>query len=200
MSLTYDNLEDARSKLLGTIVYYDGAPVSVKDVQMDKPNEFVLFVNSLTGRGITAKKLVDPAFNFTRFNLGYANYNDGGCYWWYRVPKKQYQQGLRAEQLKFKSSSHLGNPIFRPSKPVQDMLTDSYPEFEECVKTIRDTPFPIVRAFNKDFAMSYDKIHDDLVIEYKGQQVGAMPSRYEIKLIEEFKHLYEPCKEILGVR
>lgn len=203
MAKTYDNLEDVRSKLLGTIVYYDGVPVPIKDVQPDGAGNFeILFAKSiLGGRGHDTKLLTDPGFNFNRFNLGYANHNSG-AYWWYRIPAKQYQQGIKANQMNYKTTlAHNGGLImFKMGQAIDMMLRNDYPDFDVAHKRAMDgVDEGLTVAFHKDFAVSWDKIHKDLILEYKGKLIGHMPGK-DIKLIDEFEHLYESCKEAVGVR
>ena len=205
MAKTYDNIEDVKTKLLGTFVYYDGVPVLIKDIQHGVvPGTFeLMFAKSiLGGRGHDTKLLTDPGFNFTRFNLGYANHNSG-AYWWYRVPGKQYQQGLKANQMNYKCTmSHAGGGmiIFKSGSPVDSMLRNDYPDFDLAHKSaVNGADEGLTVAFHKDFAVSWDKIHKDLILEYKGKLIGHMPGN-EIKLIDEFEHLYESCKEAVGVR
>lgn len=201
MGKYYDNIEDVRSKLLGTIVYYNEAPVVVKDVQQSPEKTFdVFFTKSFFGRGFETKPLTDPGFNFSRFNIGYANHGANGAVWWYRQPAKQYQQGLKANQLSYRTSGvgHVG-VMFKVGQPIEQMLLNKYPNYDEALKTIHSVDDNISVAFHKDFAVSWDKIHKDALLEYKGKLIGYMPGS-EIKLIDEFQHLYEPCKEAIGVR
>lgn len=202
MGKYYDNIEDVRSKLLGTIVYYNETPVVVKDVQQSLEKTFdVFFTKSFFGRGFESRPLTDPGFNFSRFNIGYANYGANGAVWWYRQPAKQYQQGLKANQLSYRTTagaSHVG-VMFKVSQPIEQMLLNKYPNFDEALKAVHGLDDTVAIAFHKDFAVSWDKIHKDALLEYKGKLVGHMPNS-EIKLIDEFQHLYEPCKEAIGVR
>lgn len=204
MAKYYDNLEDAKAKLLNTVVYYDEVPVLVKDVVQDPYSDGgfqIVFTQSLIGRGLETKPIASSGFNFTRFNIGYANYAHGAL-WWYRLPAKQYQQGLKGNQLSYKGvgvQSQLGTS-FKPSQTIELMLLNKYPDFDDALKTIRSSADEGMSvAFHKDFAMSWDKIHKDLLLEYKGKLIGHMPGN-DIKLIDEFEHLYEPCKEAIGVR
>lgn len=202
MGKYYDNIEDVRSKLLGTIVYYNEVPVIVKDIAQDGVNEFILyFTKSMLGRGHESRPLTDPGFNFTRFNLGYANYGVHGALWWYRLPAKQYQQGLKANQLSYKAVNQnmMGGIMFKVGQPIEQMLLNKYPSFDEAIHAIQVSDGNLTTAFHKDFAVSWDKIHKDALLEYKGKLIGHLP-KGEIKLVNEFEHLYESCKEAIGVR
>lgn len=202
-SMLYDNLEDARSKLKGTVVYYNGTPVIVIEVspsEEDPYNKFMLTITkSLTSRYRDVKSLDDPLFNFTRYNLGYAN--DHTAVWWYRVPIKQYQQGLRYNQLKYEvSNKHFHGLIeFKMGKPVNEMLLNNYPCLDEAIKQVMDGTDSMSLAFHKDFAVAYDKIHKDTIVEYKGKTIGYLAGK-QIHIIDEFKHLQEYYKEASDVR
>lgn len=203
MAKHYDNIEDVKAKLAGSIIYYDGIPVFCKgvDESMDQEKGTTIFyaaiTSSLTTKAIILKEITDPAFNFTKFNLGYANYKPGAC-WWYRIPVRQYKQGLKGEQVRYHiSEKAMGNPGYSLSTTgvVSDMLLNKYPTYDAVEKTLRDSEMPSITAFHKDFALSYDKVHKDLILEYKGKVIGFMDKK--INLMDEYEHLYESAKEAI---
>lgn len=207
--LLYDNIDDAVSKLSGTIIYYGKQPVVVKQVQYDEDDpdpvgnkKFqVVCTKTLTGRsGHQIAKLNDPLLNYKRFNLGYANYEHGSV-WWYRKPVRQYRQGLKNDQLKYlvgEGSIDFGFG-FQPSKPIEAMLTNMYPDKDEILKFIIDSP-GTVRAIHKDLAVKWDKVHQDMVLEYKGRLIGCTDKNFSnIKLMDDHKYLTETVQEVFGV-
>jgi hypothetical protein len=210
MAKTYDNLEDAKSKLYGTIVYYEDTPVYVKGVfngvdavPGGKENDFYLQVtDNLVGKKHSIKPVVDPKFNFTKFNLGYANHKTSAA-WWYRMPLKQYRQGLKSDQLRFHASEKAmgmgGQFSFNGAMCINDMLMNVYPNIEVAEKEARDADYTRVVAFHKNFAMSYDHIHKDMILEYKGQVIGYIAGG-NFHLIDECEHLHESLKEVCNAR
>ena len=80
--LLYDSLEDAQSKLTGTICYYEGKAVLVKAINLDENNGrdyLVTFMSRPNGRNRTVL-LTDANFNYMQFNLGYSNDQDGAAW------------------------------------------------------------------------------------------------------------------------
>jgi len=204
MAKSYDNIEDAKAKLAASIVYYDGVPVYIKNVDEQGDGSFhAILTNTLTGKHLMQKDITDPLFNFTRFNLGYSNHKASAC-WWYRVPAKQYKQGLKSDQLRHKASDPAmatgGGFAFNPTTCINEMLINQYPSMEEAEKAVRDADWTRVVAFHKNFAMSYDKIHKDMLLEYKGTVIGFINKNLGLQLVEEYEHLYESLKEVVNVR
>lgn len=199
MAKYYDNLDDVKSKLVGTIVYYDGTPVIVKSAEVDEGELAVQITNHLSARGTSIKKITDPLLNYMKFNLGYANYSHGAV-WWYRVPHRQYRQGLKHEQMRYSISERALNPghTFQAGNSVNEMLLNKYPSIETIEEKIRDSATPVM-AFHKNFAMSWDRVHKDMIVEYKGQIIGCMSGHHEFKLMDEYNHLQESLMEVVGV-
>jgi len=201
MASRYDNLEDARGKLNGTIIYYKEYPVVVMAVGQceDDEMDFILHLRAANARNKTIVKLSDPELNLTRFNLGYSNHTYG-CVWWYRQPLRQYRQGLKGEQLKYRVSEKTPNLgfNFEFDKSIEQMLVDKYPTVQEIEQWLKDQQRPAA-AFHKHLALSWDKIHKDMIIEHKGRLIGCMSHKMtDLKLSDEYEHLTEELKEIMG--
>lgn len=199
----YDNIEDVKSKLAGTIIYYNGIPVLVRAVYQDEMDETEFHLNisaSLTSRNKLTVKLSDPGLNLTKFNIGYCNFSIGAV-WWYRQPLRQYRQGLKGEQMKYRVSEKTPDVGygFESSKDIEAMLLGQYPKIPDIEKMLKDKVRPAV-AFHKDLALSWDTIHKDMVIEHKGRLIGCMSSNMKglIQLSDEYEHLTENLKEIMG--
>src|SRR5690606_29840516 len=116
--------------------------------------------------------LSDPEFNYREFNLGYAN---AGVYagWWYRRPHKQYSQGLKKHQMGWRTS----HPGYHPDEPFGftksfiQMLENNYPHLDVCQQQLRDH-VRLAIAFHRDFALTWDEIHNDFLLEYRGKKIG----------------------------
>jgi len=200
--LGYDNLEDTKTKLLGTYCYYADKAFTVKTVNTAVPNadngDYVISGQLMfNGRGVEFK-IDDPKFNCTHYNLGYVNFSPSS-HWYYRIPAKQYKQGLRYDQVgcKVTKSEYYGGPNFKPSKPLALMLENNYPTLPEALKSVKDKE-RVVTAFHKNFAVSYDEVHNDFVIEYKGNYIGHTHDFREIKLMREYDHLIESLREVIN--
>ena len=203
---TFDNIDDVQSKFHQTICYYENKVVLVKGANLRADNfgnplmtKFDLVIAHYQAKNKTIG-LEDPKFNYTEYNLGYAN---SGLYsiWWYRKPVKQYKQGLRPEQMGFSASIEIYDKIdpFGFHKSCVDMLENNYPDLNAIEKPLRDTAVNTI-AFHKDFALSFDRIHEDFILEYKGNKIGASTNKSlsEFRLLSEYKHLAEALQEATG--
>lgn len=204
MKLNYDNLDDARVKLLGTFCMYKGKAFVVKNVHnflepdgTYKEGKYGITGSMMqTGKGVECM-LDDPEFNCSNYNLGYMNLLSRSA-WFYRVPMKQWRQGLRHDQVRSKYSKREFSQIeFQPGRAVCSMLENSYPEFKSAADTLRTEEANIV-AFHKNFAMTFDRIHKDYIIEYKGVNIGFSNDLKDLKLMDEHQHLMESLKEAVG--
>jgi hypothetical protein len=206
LKLGYDNYEDAKTKLNGTFCLYKGKAFTVKTVgyKDDNPglNKFVVVGSFMEGGGRTTTSLIDlddPHFNCSDYSIGYMNLLDHGfAAWFQRIPYKQYQQGLRPNQLNAKAS----NPAYlnievRHGKWLGSMLENDYPKFKMAADMLGNADLSLV-AFHRNFAMSKDNIHKDYILEYKGQEIGFTPDLKNFKLLHEHEHLYEALKEAVG--
>lgn len=195
---TYDTLEDAKAKLEATMVYYDGKAVYVKQMQEREGGIIWCDIRQNGGRSACWVELTDPKLNFTQYNIGYTN-ADGIAVWWGRRPQKQFKQGLRGEQV----VQHASNPQFYHAvsfvycSPIIQMMENHYPSLEECEKRLKDQDAAAI-AFHKNFAASYDKLHRDLILEYRGRAIGVAHKLKDFDLADDYKYLTEALKEAVG--
>lgn len=197
LKLGYDNADDAQSKLVSTFCLYKGRAISVKNLWI---KEGTVDTYLIQGAHLTSKtntehvEIEDPEFNCSEYNIGYVNQN-GVSAWFCRNPQKQYLQGLKYTQVTRKGTHPaIGSVEFKHSKPVGMMLEDDYPKFMKAAAQLVAGDAAML-AFNKNFAMSRDKIHKDFILEYKGQQIGFTPDLKAFELMEEHFHLMESLKE-----
>lgn len=205
LKLGYDNLEDARAKLKDTFCLYKGKAFYVKAVEHNpnfgiEKNKFVVIGTYMSGRnGTPIIDIDDPDFNCSEYNIGYMNVHQAGfAPWLFRIPQKQFHQGLRNTQMKMRAS----NPAYlhvelRACKDMGTMLENQYPLFKDAVEILNQGNAHLI-AFHKNFAMSKDNIHNDYLLEYKGEQIGFTPDLDNVKLLAEHEHLYEALKEAIG--
>lgn len=203
----YDNHEMAKQKLLGTLCYYDGRAVLVKEVKVkyegeeDKPvQKFCAFI---VGIEIPAKTnmvyLDDPKFQFMEFNTGYINYA-GYALWYYRIPSRQWKQGIHKTQFALRDASKLTNEYhqydnFGNNECTAKMLENRYPGFDESVEQLKDPAFTKV-AFHKDFAVYKDKFRKDCIIEYKGIPAAFWDKEGMFVCTDHMKYLRESIQEM----
>lgn len=196
LKLSYDNLEDAKTKLAGTYCMYKDKATLVKtlaSVGMD----YAAIGNFLSSGRPFECLINEPEFNCSEYNIGYVNIMHAAA-WFYRKPMKQWKQGLRNDQIGLKYSKRAFADIsFGASKPIACMLENSYPSFKDSTKLLKEGDAAIV-AFHKDFAMTYDPIHSDFILEYKGTNIGFTKNMKNLELMEEHMHLTESLKEAVG--
>lgn len=194
----FDNLNDVTSKFVSTICYYKDEPVFVKAAFHgdDDPKQFLLSVAEY-GKDSEIVDVHDPKFRYRDFNLGYCNINTAT--WWYRRPSRQYQQGLKTEQMRFYAETPLGTPktSFGFLKPYVHMLQDQYPIFEDAKKATRDGKMPIA-AWHRDFAIQWNNLNSCYFLEYRASRIGTLgPGRHPV-LFPEANYLKEALQEALS--
>jgi hypothetical protein len=197
--LLYDNLEDAKTKLVNTICTHQGKAVLVNKVsEVEKPGNFIISCVQTNVRSHISVNLADPDFNYMKFNIGYSNHGHSAG-WWYRIPVKQYRQGLKSEQMRLNvSNPHFRDIEFQFNRPIADMVENKYPSFVEAEVMLKRGEAHIL-AFHKDFACTWDEIHHDLIVEYKGKKIGSMISPNNFKLLSDYTFLTEALREACNV-
>ena len=203
--LLYDNFDDCKSKLLGTIIYYKGQAVYVKDIQPEPDPtgtfyvDYSLKIAHVDKRGMTDVKLSDPDLNFMEYQLGYANFQ-GTALYWYRKPVKQYKQGLKAEQLNYKiaNPNHvLHEHPFSFNRSVINMLEGRYPSIEGA-KDLLKAGAAGVLAFHKDFAFAYNDVFEAYELEYKGVKIGHTADLVNVNLTDKYAYVKEALMEAVA--
>lgn len=196
----FDNLGDVNAKFVGTICYYKDEPVYVKAAFHDDDNAN-LFRLSVAAMAQPSEiiEIHDPEFRYTNYNLGYANYS-GIASWWYRRPAKQYQQGLKAEQLRFFNDNGQSTPKagFQFNKPYVNMLKNVYVPLEEAKKATRDIK-TLSFAWHRDFAVSWVPEEGHYNLDYRSSRIGTISKLGGIvDLFPQAEYLKETLHEALG--
>ncbi|CAN5950619.1 unnamed protein product [Sphagnum jensenii] len=84
---------------------------------------------------------------------------------------KQYRQGLRSDQVSYRFTNRSHGIEFKRGKYMAEMLENRYPSFEQCCKLLKEDEAEVI-AFDRNFALAIDKIHEDYILEYKGEENG----------------------------
>lgn len=181
--MQYDNVGDANAKLVGTLAYYDNKGIYIQEVLIGTPTapggSTIVVVFSYPGSKKTGSCMLDDSkLRYMQYNIGYVNHR-GNSAWFYRMPVRQYRQGLRGDQLGSRDETNLARTvnirfgdIARQTTAFTDMIENNYPGIEEVVKQLEEHPEYVKMAFHRNFAMYRDKFRKDYVIEYKGQPIG----------------------------
>lgn len=176
---------------------YDGKAVQIKSVHHE--NEGFLLSLRHPHKGIPLScYMKDEKLNAINFNIGYSNQN-GSAGWFYRRPLKQYRQGLRGDQmLKLISNpEHTHHVVWDYHSSVMQMLENKYPALQACEENLKIGEAEIM-AFHKDFAVNYDRIHEDMIVEYRGKKIGRFETMKRFKLLDEYKYLNESLTEVMS--
>ena len=197
MKLKYDNIEDVKVKLASTYCMYKGKAVLVKLIELVSEEKYNAHGSYMfNGRSFVCD-IDDPDFNCSNYNIGYVNTMKAGA-WFYRVPLKQYKQGLRHDQVRMRYTNQAFSDIqFSAGKSVCAMLENNYTKFKSAAELLREGEANIV-AFHKNFAMIHDSVHKDFILEYKGVNIGFTKDLKNMELMEEYAHLHESLKEAIG--
>jgi hypothetical protein len=201
----FDNLKDVQDKFTGTICMHEGHPIYIKGVnskmnQAAGQYEYILTVQQYGGKAYFLE-VNDPAFCYRDFNLGYANTPEGRAFWFFRLPKRQWQQGLKRDQLAWLFAGGYAVPeqgfVFK--RPYVDMMMNKYPSMKECETMLRNGDVTNI-AFHKDFALQWDELHQDFILECKAKKVGVSLNGQlkEFRLLPDYDHLAESLQEAIA--
>lgn len=204
--MLYDNVQDARAKLQGTFCYYKGRAVNVREVDERDLNGstqiscLMSFMDDPGSRGFRIP-MTDPEFAYMQFNLGYMNVGPYAV-WYYRIPLRQYRQGLRRDQCSVRDESglqpnggHHGYDLLGNNAHTADMMMNKYPTFEEAIKKLSDGQ-TIKIAFHRNFALFRDKLRRDYVLEYKGVPTAFGSTDAMFKCADNMGYLRETLQEL----
>lgn len=206
LQLGYDNLEDAKNKLVGGFALHKGKAVLIKGVGYmsgsdPEDNQFGWYGHNMSGRKTSEDFMpIDHSdFNVSEYTLGYMN-NHGFAVWWYRMPYKQYHQALRGNQMHARASNpqFIRGDEFRASNSLALMLENKYPHYSEAAGILKKQEDTAIVAFHRNFAFSLDRIHGDFILEYKGESIGYTHNLNDFKLMKEHEHLYESLQEAIA--
>jgi hypothetical protein len=205
---TFDNLDDVTNKFVATLVMYNKKAALVKAVhyQEDKGKvildkfRLVLSIAQADQNAAAIVNLDDPLLKYTDYNLGYANHKKYAA-WWYRVPLKQYRQGLKRDQMAYNVSypGVVPDDNFGYSMPWIRMLENEYPSLDTVGRLLLDNMVEAI-SFHKNFALAWDNLHEDYILEFKGKKVGVSLNKglTEYRLLPEFRFLAESLQEAIA--
>lgn len=195
LSIKYESAEDARLRLKGTIVKYDGAPHYITDVRSELDGPFRIHCSPLPYKGDAGvrKYISSKKFDIEPFALGYMNNSERDASYLSRAPARQQRQGLSSENLK---GCPLPLTVAMQHDCFVDMINGKYPAFAEAVVYSKKQGGIIV-AFHREIAVKVDTILDKIVwVYYKGatQPCGAFLDNKFI-LGDKYKYLAEVLAE-----
>jgi len=128
--------------------------------------------------------------NFAPLELGYVNHRHGLSYIT-RDPRRMWKQGLSYEHIK-SLRGEIHEDMLKCSE-MNDTLTNVFPSLEDTYRKVVDDAVSV--AFHRDFAFN-TKDYPNIVLEYKGKNVGKLDNNLDFEVSEEFFYLKEMLQEI----
>lgn len=105
LAIKYETLEDARSRLRNSVVFYDGNPVYINEIDRapDEANDKIFRVHCTplpTGDGAPIRRYISSRnFDISAFEMGFTNHEAYGLRYYSRTPQRQWKQGLCGRNL-----------------------------------------------------------------------------------------------------
>ena len=214
LAIKYENPDDARMRLRGTVVLYKETPVYITDVQRGETKDDILRVlfselpvtpGSLgkvpfrdEEAGAKRKYISSKHFDIAPFKMGYVNRpNETGAFYTSRIPARVQKQGLCSENFRGINNSGLTVDFvsFIKCEEVNAMVAGKYPSFKTAVANLIKVPSV---AFDYDFCLTKDEVIGDLIyLHHKGRKVGMYNQNLDcVVLGKSFTCLKEHLKEL----
>lgn len=200
----YENADEIRMRLEGSIVLYDGDPVLIAQVSVPELEDadekarvhfYNLPINPNKKLATTRKYLSSRKFDLTPFKMGFANIGEK-AYFISRAPVRQNKQGLAAGTCIINtifgkpSNEVVWNTLIR-SEGFGKMVKGEYPSFEEASDTLKEDLVTSV-AVSRSFALFKDDELDVSVLSHKGSKCGIiLEGDTGVRVSTRFKFLKE---------
>lgn len=186
--LIYDTIEQARMRLNGSVITYEGEPVYVAEIA-SRGSKLVAtcykWPNPMDGMNSITVELDHPDLNFRKFKVGYLNFkrqpnrlaantSKGQAFYIVRDTNRQQVQGLATRNLYYNSADRGFVPISQNvmfNDGFADMMMNKYPTVQEALDMI-EAGWDSV-AVSSVFAIGTSKASPKLrLLEYRGRTVG----------------------------
>lgn len=188
----HDDTNYGEDRLCGTICSVKGYPSMVTSM-----NEFLVCHRPLLKDDSESNPLED--LDPTPVHIGYCNLNTTVSEYLFRLPERQYKQGLQINRLRFLNPSKPLSSVYIQSNPgFVDAYINKYPKLSEiedtanCVENFR-------QAFHKEYALHF--YVDTFTLLYRSTAVGSYNINKvlngQITLLDEYKFLTEEVEEII---
>jgi hypothetical protein len=201
--MLYENRTEFSHRLLNTVIKIGDEPIYVDRVKgtENKPVLSVFYLPDMRQpRDISCE---DSTIDVSPFPLGFVNFTDGMCAYYWRNPVRNQLQGLHQGSCLSQVVWDKGHP------PRYDTLISKaefvkcvkgiYPSLKEVLKTVTssedDEDVPKVLAFHRKFAVARDEDCGLYVLFYKTNQVGHSVGGKTWKLGTTFSYVYEQAEE-----
>lgn len=212
----YENVEEVKFRLEGTVVLYDSSPVYIRDVTFpeegDPDNIARVHFNELPmdltrPRPPRVRKFLSSRkFDLTPFKMGYLEMPDGATILTSRTANRQNRQGLCDNNTilntiddRLSRRARLGgigidwlDVISSPG--FSDMVKGTYTDFQTSLDKLTDKRDSTV--FSREFAAQRDEELDLLFLYRKGRKCGYSDTTSKsFRLAKSLKYLANELEE-----
>lgn len=154
----YDTVEYAASRLVETIIMYQGDPIMVRRVgYIGSPENITIEGTSLINSTEYQVKLEDCDIN--PVSLGYVNFNKTATYISRAPMRRDWRQGLRMLNIMDVEGR---NPRLIPYRVIANTIMGRYPSFKNSLDSLNSNKAERV-AYCRDFSIT-----NEGVLTYKG--------------------------------
>lgn len=198
----YQTLDDARLRLSGTVILFDGKPVFIDAINYANDSDDIV-LSGLSLPKFTPNEpisLHDPRWEAFDFPLGFMN-TSYHAYYLSRRPVRRNRQGLSNDNMNATRADGQYGQHFRElieDPGFCDMFSNTYPTVREAEVRLRATDAQSA-AFHKTLALVKDPT-GVLKLSYKGRLVGYGSPKEGFRIPSEFKYLRETLEAVEGVR
>ena len=199
--MCYDNQADANRYLAGSVVYWDGQPIYVGEVNTDHHSgDLIVTAYKMPYNGMDEIRvpLDDPRFNPFKFKTGYVNTDGGEAVFLRRIPARIQLQGLCNNNTVVQTrDGGRGGTNFRNlirDKGLANTLRGIYPTLTEVKETLAQEPHRMSMAFSRDLAVvRHPQFKNLFFLSYRNEDI-SFSQDCEFTLAEEFSYLTEICE------
>lgn len=155
----YDTAEYARTRLLETIIRFEGRPVMVANCE-DHGNTIMIHFNEIMGDHPPDAKPIEM-FDLDPVPLGYVNFSARATYITRMPMRKDWRQGMRMSNIADVSGF---SPTRMPFRVLGKTIMGDFPTFHRAIEGVSRKSKPAESmAFSRDFAVTNEGI-----LQYKG--------------------------------
>lgn len=175
LSIPYDDVDQAKMRLLNTIIVINGSAAEVVNVQRIDKKIVLQYVLLPARHAVDQISLMDEGVNLRKIPLGYVNIW-GEALYLRRQPARQQRQGLCnanvvvSNRQRNRQKPRLFDLAY--SGEFCDMVRGIYPSVNEAIKLFEDDPHRISVAIHRHFAIHIDRDLNFYTLHYKGERVA----------------------------
>ena len=207
----YDTVDEAKQKLVNTVVIFDGTPTHIVDARQ-QDGEIILYHTVLKkkSQGYITNTISDERFDFRTIGskLGYVNYENGGYNESVFVERTPVRKAFATQGLS-KVNTNISNLSGNKRKGLPSIkcswdylhkvsgfistVERVFPSLQEITEIFKEEDV-VSRAFSPSFAVRRDEV-GPFYLMYKGRDIGYTEDFERFKISNRFKYLEESLEE-----